>query len=97
MILALAPHLQQGIAYRQGVSQNNYESFVKEVQCLAKRLESIPTFRIIPGSDKEYYTPENFPQIFQPASETERSVNRALTSSSRKDQSLAPNTIRSRR
>ena len=44
MTLALAPHLQQGIAYRQGVSETNYESFVKGVQSLATELESIPSF-----------------------------------------------------
>ena len=65
MTLALAPHLQQGIAYRQGVSETNYESFVKEVQSLAKGLEFIPSFRTIRGSYKEYYTSENNPQVFQ--------------------------------
>ncbi|KAI1004734.1 hypothetical protein K3495_g3480, partial [Podosphaera aphanis] len=42
---ALAPHLRKGIAYRQGVSETVYESFVREVQNLAKELESMPDGR----------------------------------------------------
>ncbi|KAI1005538.1 hypothetical protein K3495_g2683 [Podosphaera aphanis] len=53
MKCALASHLRKGKAYRQGVSEKNYESFVRELQSLAKELESIPGFRVIRGSDKE--------------------------------------------
>ncbi|KAI0994225.1 hypothetical protein K3495_g13957 [Podosphaera aphanis] len=56
MKCALASHLRKRIAYRQGVSEKNYESFVKEVQSLAKELESIPSFRAIRGSDKDQPT-----------------------------------------
>ena len=83
MKLALDAHLQQGIAYRQGVSETNYETFVREVQNLAKGLESIPSFRTIRGSDKEHYTSENNPQVFQYPWEVELPASRALPSSSR--------------
>ena len=55
MKCALASHLRQGIVYCQGVSEKNYDSFVREVQSLAKELESIPSFREIRGSDKESF------------------------------------------
>ncbi|KAI0996460.1 hypothetical protein K3495_g11721 [Podosphaera aphanis] len=63
---ALAPHLRKGIAYRQGVSETVYESFVREVQNLAKELESMPDGRPSRDSDKEYYSSENPAPTVQP-------------------------------
>lgn len=52
---ALSPHLKRGIAYRKGISQVDYDSFVEEVQDLAAGLEALPEFRLGQGSATEYY------------------------------------------
>ncbi|KAI0998740.1 hypothetical protein K3495_g9453 [Podosphaera aphanis] len=82
MKCALASHLRKGIAYRQGVSETNYESFAKEVQSLAKELESIPSFRAIRGSDKEYFSFDNTAQATQSTADTNQSIYRTNQSSS---------------
>ena len=55
MKTALAPYLQQGIAYRKQVSKVDYEMFAEEVQDLASTLEALPSFRNSRGSIKEYF------------------------------------------
>lgn len=52
---ALSPHLKRGIAYRKGISQVDYDSFVEEVQDLAAGLEALPEFRSGQGSNIEQY------------------------------------------
>lgn len=56
----LAPHLRKGLAYRSGISNTDYDSFVVGVQEMANELEKLPEFSMATGSDKEFYQRNGF-------------------------------------
>ncbi|KAI0998102.1 hypothetical protein K3495_g10091 [Podosphaera aphanis] len=56
----LAPHLRKGLAYRSGISNTDYDSFVVGVREMANELEKLPEFAMATGSDKEFYQRNDF-------------------------------------